>query len=216
MLQKIRNIRKRWLLIPAAAALLAVGIVGGAALAAGSPAFAPNPGYGYGIPGDSDHRRGGHSGHHEMEARLLARVAEIVGVETAALEKAFDTAHHELANAEFAAKMNALAADGTLTDDQAAAAVSWFNDRPDDTGQLASIAAMTANSDKVTRLLNRGVAKGYLTQEQADAIAAWHQQRPDFIPQHDRDRGRHHGKGNHDRDDDNNDASDSDSDGDAG
>ena len=111
--------------------------------------------------------------------------------------------------------MNALAADGTLTDDQAAAAVNWFNDRPDDTGQLAFIAAMTANSDKVTRLLNRGVAKGYLTQEQADAIAAWHQQRPDFIPQHDRDRGRHHGKGSHDRDD-NNDASDSDSDGDAG
>lgn len=195
MLQRIRNIRKRWLLVPAAAALLAVGIVGGAALAAGvgGPGYGPAPGFG--MAGDSDDKRGGHR---DMETRLLARVAEIVGVEAAALEQAFDTAFNEFANEEFAAKMNALADDGTLTEEQAAAAIAWFNDRPAEAGKMAFMVAMTASSDKVGRLLDRGVAKGYLTQEQADAIAAWHEERPDFIPQREHDRGRHHGKGKHD------------------
>ena len=193
MFNRIRTIRKRWLVLFTAVALLAVGLTAGAAFAAG----APGPGLGFGPGHDA---RAGH-GHRDLETRLLARVAEIIEVDPATLQNAFTTAFNEIADAEFAAKMDAHVADDTLTSEQAATANTWFRGRPADTGELAFIVASTGNADKVSRMLERGVAKGYLTQAQADAITDWHDQRPDFLPERSHKHGRHHRDGDDDDDD---------------
>ena len=115
--------------------------------------------------------------------------------------------------------MNELVADGTLTADQSAAAITWFNDRPSDVGHIAFMGVMEDDTDRLSRMLSKGVSHGALTQAEADSIIAWHGQRPDFIPaydggMHDGDRhGRHHRGGDSD---DNADAGAGDDDGSAG
>ena len=136
--------------------------------------------------------------------RFIQRVAEILGIESETVGSAFATAQHELADEQFATKMDTLVEDGTLTREQADAANAWFTARPADAGRIAYIAVGAADSDKVAQILQKAVDNGALTQEQADAIAAWHAERPDSLPEHSRERfgGRgDHGRG-HDDDDD--------------
>lgn len=191
MFNRIRNIRKRWFVIMAAVALLAVGLASGAVFAANGPAqgiaksLHGGPGY------DQDfHRDGG-----EAHAQVMARVAEILGIEQDALAGAFTTALNEQMDAKFAAYAAQLVADETITQEQADAAVTWFNARPAEAGKLAGIAVATADTDKLDTLLSRMVDAEKLTQEQADAIAAWHADRPDTLPEREgkrSDKGRHH------------------------
>ena len=194
MLHKLNALPKRWLLVVAATALLSVGLTAGVIAAAGfDPAAGPvsgKAGAGYGP------ERGGMMGEDD---RLLRRVAEIVNVDADTLVAAFDTALNELANEEFASKMDELVTDVTLTAEQAATAVAWFNDRPADVGHLAFMGVMTDNTDRLTRMLNEGVSHGALTQADADAIIAWHRARPDFIPAYDGGMHDGHRKGKHHR-----------------
>ena len=193
MLSRIRTIRKRWLVVTAAAALMAVGLTAGAVFAAGFP------GPGIGGPSwanghDSDGRMG-KSG--AVSNRIFERVAQILGVEQETLENAFATAQHELADEQFATRMDTLVEDETLTREQADAAIKWFAARPADAGRIAYIAVGSADTDKVAQILQKAVDKEMLTQEQADAITAWHAERPDSLPEH--SRGRFGGRGDHGR-----------------
>ena len=195
MFNRIRTIRKRWLIAATAAALLAVGLTAGAVFAAGSPARH----FGDGImPAAKTHasaalHRAGHS-------QLFTRVAEILGIEQETLSNAVTTAWNELADEQFQARMDALIEDEALTQEQADGAVAWFQARPANAGVIAYIALATADADKVGKTLDRMVENELLTQAQADAIADWHAERPDYLPE----QGRHWfgGKGRHGRDHD--------------
>ena len=193
MFNRIRNIRKRWLIVTAAVALLAVGLVSGVAFAANARAdyiaSALHHGDEYAY-GQSRH------GHGDSSA-LMARVAEILGIEQATLESAFATALDEQAETRFDAKVAALVADEILTQEQADAATGWFEERPELSGPIAIRLAATSDSDKVDGFLAKIVEKEKLTQDEADALSAWHDDRPDSLPEH---KGkRHDGDGHHKR-----------------
>ena len=209
MLNKIRTIRKRWFIASATAVLLAAGLMAGAVFAVSSPIPAPG-----GHAGLAEERAGGVGNHDATYDRFIQRVAEILGIESETVGSAFATAQHELADEQFATKMDTLVEDGTLTREQADAANAWFTARPADAGRIAYIAVGAADSDKVAQILQKAVDNGALTQEQADAISAWHGERPDFLPEHrighDRDGGRHHGGRGHDGDGDSSHAGDGD------
>lgn len=213
MLQKLNRIPKRWLAVVAATALLSVGLTAGAIAAAGFDAAGP-------ISGKAGYA-GERGGMMDEDDRIIRRVAEIINVDAATLANAIDTAINELTNEEFAAQMNELVADGTITAEQSTAAVAWFNDRPSDVGHIAFMGVMEDDTDRLSRMLSEGVRHGGLTQAEADSIIAWHGQRPDFIPaydggMHDGDRhGRHHRGGDRGGDDDTG-ASAGDDDGSAG
>ena len=196
MINRIRTIRKRWLVLFAAVALLAVGLVSGAALAANARAdyIAGELRYGNGHAyGDSRHGRGN-------SAALMSRVAEILGIEQATLESAFATAIDEQAETKFNDRVAQLVADETLTQEQADAATSWFNSRPTNSGPIAIRLAATSDSDKVDGWLARLVEHEKLSQDEADALAAWHDDRPDSLPEVKHGRSKH-GKGHyHDKD----------------
>ena len=203
MFNRIRNIRKRWFVVTATVALLAVGLVSGAAFAANGATHGIGKtfhhGNGYGYDADRSGSRG------EAHTQVMARVAEILGVEQTALEDAFKTALHEQSDARFADYAAELVSEETITQEQADAAITWFNSRPAETGRLAGIAVATADTDKMDALLSRMVDAEKLTQEQADAISAWHAERPDTLPEH-AGRGFHKGRHHNGDDDDGSDS----------
>ncbi len=189
MFNRIRNLRKRWFVVAASVALLAVGLVGGTVFAAGAPSNsigkALHQDYGY-----DDHRGGkGNNG------AMMARVAEILGIEQDTLEAAFATALDERANVKFEERMAALVTDETLTQEQADAANTWFDERPANSGAIALRLAVTSDSDKVDNFLAKLVENEKLTQDESDALDAWHDDRLDSLPEVSRKHGRHgHGK----------------------
>ena len=192
MLNRIRNIRKRWLIVLTAVGLLAVGLVSGAVFAVDARSdYIDNSlseGDGYG-----QSRRG-----HGYSAALLTRVAEILGIERATLESAFATAIDEQVETKFNDRVAQLVADETLTQEQADAATTWFANRPELSGSIAYRVSHTSDSDKVDSWLTRLVSKGKITQEEADAIKTWHDDRPDSLPE--LAKGRHDRHGHHDGD----------------
>ena len=188
MLNRIRNIRKRWIVISVIGALLAIGLVSGAVLAADARSdlanHSLNDGYGYGRHGKG------------QSDALLLRVAEILGIERSTLESAFATAIDEQAETKFNDRVAELAADETLTQEQADAATAWFANRPELSGAIAVRLAGTSDSDRVDGWLARLVEHEKLSQDEADALAAWHDDRPDALPEVKHGRLKH-GKGRH-------------------
>ena len=211
MFNRVRTIRKRWYVVSATVALLVVGLTAGSIFAA-SPSRGHFDGAGISAAG----------GHRAMQGRITERVAEILDIEQQELTDAIATAYHELADEQFAERMDALVEAEEITADQRDIAVDWFANRPADAGRIAYIAVGTADADKVAQILQKAVDNAALTQEQADAISAWHAERPDSLPEH--SRGRFGGRGDHgrghdgDRDSghDNDGDSSHDNDGDAG
>ncbi len=197
MFNRIRTIRKRWMIVFTAAALLAVGLVSGAAFAATghaqSIAADLNPGDADGL---GQHDRVGDTG---AGSQIMVRVAEILDIEQSTLEAAFQTARSEQADAQFSSFSALLVADGTLTQEQADEADTWFSERPEDVGKLAEAMAGGAKSDNSAARLAKMVSAGKLTQEQAEARAAWQADRPEFLPQFAVGRS-DHGVGRPDRD----------------
>ena len=189
MINKIRSVRKRWLVVTAIVALLAVGLVSGAAFAANARAdYAANSlSYGYGdAMGKSRHGHGN-------SAALMARVAEILGIEQATLDSAFATAMDEQAETKFDTYVAGLVTDETLTQEQADAATSWFEKRPALSGPITIRLAGTSDSDKVDNFLAKMVEKEKLTQDESDALNEWHDDRPESLPETERKHRRHHG-----------------------
>ncbi|MYC33780.1 MAG: hypothetical protein F4X64_11470 [Chloroflexi bacterium] len=185
MFNRIRNIRKRWIIIYATVALLAVGLVSGAVLAADARSdlanYSLNDGYSYGRHGKG------------QPDALLLRVAEILGIERSTLESAFVSARAEQADARFASYAALLAANGTLTQEQADEATGWFSDRPSGMEWVTEGMAGVSPSEQSTVKLTNLVAAGRLTQEQAEAVASWHADRPDSLPEIGATRSRFHG-----------------------
>ena len=174
MLNRIRNIRKRWIIISVIGAMLAIGLVSGAALAADARSDLANyslkDGYGHGRHGKG-----------QADA-LLLRVAEILGIERSTLESAFASARAEQADARFASYTALLVANGTLIQEQAGEATDWFSGRPSGMEWVTEGIARTAQSEQSAMRLTRLVMAGTLTQDEAEAIASWHADRPDFLP----------------------------------
>ena len=175
MLNRIRNIRKRWIVISAIGALLAIGLVSGAVLAADArDDLADSVLY--------DGYRHGPGGKGNSDA-LLLRVADILGIEQATLASAFLTARSEETDARFTSYTGLLVAGGTLTQEQADEADTWFSERPEGLDWASESLARSPQSDQFTARLTRLVTSGTLTQEQAESIASWHADRPDFLPE---------------------------------
>ena len=188
MFNRIRTARKRWLIVFTAVALLAVGLVSGGAFAAARSDYIANSlregdDYGYG-----QSRRG-----HGDSAALMTRVAEILGIEQATLESAFDTAIDEQAESKFDARVAQLVTDETLTQEQGDTATAWFEARPALSGPIAIRLAGTSDSDKVDNFLAKIVDKEKLTQDESDALNEWHDDRPESLPETERKHRRHHG-----------------------
>ena len=192
MFNRIRNIKKRWFVVVGAVALLTIGLVGGSVVAAGATGNALGSGRHH--ASDQDGYRHGKGD----RSAVLARVAEIVGVEQDTLESAFQTAFDEQAETRFDDYIDALVADETLTEDEGNAAKTWFEDRPELSGPLAIRLAGTSDSEKVDSWLTKLVDNEKLTQNEADALSEWHDDRPGSLPETAR---RHSGKhGHHDND----------------
>ena len=120
MSNKLRHVRGRWIF--AAAALLAIGLMSGAALAANGPVQ----------PVGSNHYNGHETAWAGRDARdaLLARVAEIVGVEQETLTDACGIALDERAAQDFEAIVAHRMGDETLARGQADAISAWHTKRP--------------------------------------------------------------------------------------
>ena len=194
MINRITGIRKRWFVVTASVALLAVGLTFGSVFASGSdPTDILKRG------GHSDQRGGGHVGNNDT---VLNRVAELLGKTRAELDSALATALDEQANTKFEERMTALVTDETLTQDQADAANTWFDERPSNSGAMAVRLAGTSDSDKVDTWLGKLVDAEKLTQDEADALSDWHDDRPDSLPtvshEHSGRRHGHHGDGDSD------------------
>ena len=186
MINRIAGIRKRWLVLAASVALLAVGLTFGSVFASKA-----GPGGVFGKGRVFERRSGGHYGNNDT---WLNRVAEILGVERTDLDSAFATASDERANTRFEEYIEGLEDDETLTSDQATAANDWFDQRPSDSGPLALRLAGTSDSDKVDYWLAKLVEKEKLTQDESDALSEWHDDRPDSLPEVARRHGRHRHK----------------------
>ena len=189
MFNKIRNARKRWFVVVAAVALLSIGLVGGSAFAAGASGNVVGQAW-YGMTG-ADERHGGGK---DNSNAVMARVAEIIGVEQTALEGAFKTARDEQSAASFNERIDALVASETLTADEGKAARDWFAARPATSGPIAMRLAGVTDAEKVNSWLSKMVDKEKLTQDEADAQSAWHADRPESLPAYGKRDHRRHGR----------------------
>ena len=183
MINRIAGIRKRWFVLAASVALLAVGLTFGSVFASNA-----SPAGVFGKGRVFEQRAGGHLGNNDT---WLNRVAEILGVERTDLDSAFATASDERANTRFEEYIEGLEDDETLTSDQATAANEWFDQRPSNSGPLALRLAGTSDYDKVDDWLAKMVENEKLTQDEADALSDWHDDRPDSLPEVARRHGRH-------------------------
>ena len=194
MINRITGIRKRWFVLAASVALLAVGLTFGSVFASGSdPTDILKRG------GHSDQRGGGHLGNNDT---VLNRVAELLGKTRTELDSALATALDEQANTKFEERMTGLVTDETLTQDQADAANTWFDERPSNSGPLALRLARTSDSDRVDTALEKLVDAERITQDEADSLSDWHDDRPSTLPtvshEHSGRRHGHHGNGDSD------------------
>ena len=177
MLNRIRNTRKRWVVVAAAVALLSVGLAGGGVAAAGIAERGDGDRlrYANGYDGDRDG--------HGSRAALTARAAEILGVEPDDLEAAFEIALDEQAGAELDARIDALVAGETLTQEQGEVARTWFGSRPRGSGDVAIHLVHTADTQQAGTWLSRLVEAEMLTRDEADALSVWHDDRPVHLPE---------------------------------
>ena len=179
MFKRMRNIRRRWFAVAGVVALLSVGLVTGSVVAAGA---------GGGADGGPFHRGDGtpdnRGGHGDPDA-LMARVAEILGVEPSDLEAAFVTAMDEQSEIIFDAYIDGLIIDGVLTGDQGNEARTWFQSRPEGAGAMglhfSDGADSDSDADAIDLWLSMLVETGQLTQEEAAGIRAWFDDRPAFL-----------------------------------
>lgn len=144
--------KKRIIAAAVALGLLAAGIVGGAALAAD----------------DGGKGKG---------SKLIARVAEILGLEEQTVQNAFDQARGELGDEARENRLAAAVEKGALTQEQADALQAWYDAMPEGLPRMARGGFWSAEK------LAMAVEKGVITQEQADALQAWYDARPQDVPE---------------------------------
>ena len=104
--------KKKWIIVSVVAAvvILAVGVIGGIAYAQ-TPGTSPD-----GTPTGNP---------------LMAKVAKILNINQADLEKAFNQAQKEMRDEALKARMDSLVKEGKLTQEQADNYQKWLQSRPD-------------------------------------------------------------------------------------
>ena len=110
---------------------------------------------------------------------LIARVAEILGLEEDTVQDAFDQARGEIRDESVENWLDAAVEKGTLTQDQADSLQEWYDDRPDDLPRMFGRGFGVWSEDK----LDAAVEKGVLTQDQADALQDWYDDKPEDLPE---------------------------------
>ena len=103
----------------------------------------------------------------QRQAELIARVAEILGLDQQTLEDALKQARTESAQVNLDARLQELIADGTLTQEQADELKTRLDTRPD-------------VPNVPPGRLDEALEKGTITQEQVDALKAWQEAKPDI------------------------------------
>lgn len=100
--------RKRWLLVFATVAVVALGATGGVALA-----------------------QGGGTGEDGSGGSLVSRVASILGLAEDDVQAAFDQAREEIHEERLQAKLDRLVEEGVLTQEQADEYKAWIDAMPE-------------------------------------------------------------------------------------
>jgi competence protein ComGC len=104
----------------------------------------------------------------QRQGVLIARVAEILGLDQQKLEDAVKQAQGELPKETPEARLKELVANGTLTQQQADEIKAWTESRPADIPNVPPA--------ELKKLLD----EGKITQEQLDVFKAWVKARPDM------------------------------------
>ena len=149
--------KKRWLIVPIMAGLVALFATAGAILAQGNGSRGGAPLNG-----------------------VVSRMAEILGLEETTVHSAFNQAVREQQDAAVQSKLNRLVNDEKLTQEQADDVIQWYRSRPDPALYLRGI--IFRSEEAVQRILDRMVEMERITQEEADQVAEWHHSRPDDLP----------------------------------
>ncbi len=126
-----------------------------------------------------------------MKDEVMGRVAEILGIEQAALESAFNQALTEQAGRKAAEMLASLVEKGILTQEQADAYQAWLAARPE--GDIPIFGALGSfergfkaggkgelGERSPDAFIDRLVEDGVMTQAQADAYKAWIEAMPDI------------------------------------
>ena len=106
----INRLKSRWVLIPAAFIVLAIGVLGAGVVAAQA------------VNEDSH------------KDRFTARVAEILGLDETDVKDAMTQAKRQLYDEAVQAKLDAMVAAGEITQDQADEYKTWIDSRPEGLG----------------------------------------------------------------------------------
>ena len=163
----------RWLIGGVAAAVVMLGVAGGAIMAQQS------------------------DGEESRMSAFASKVASILGLEADDVEDAMEQAREELADEALADKLDELVEKGTITQEQADEYESWIESRPD-----GFMFRRWRGGDTLDAKLDAMVESGDITQEQADEYKSWIESKPDFLeslekPGHHKFRDGHWKKGNH-------------------
>jgi predicted secreted protein len=141
----------------------------------------------------------------ERQGALIARVAEILGIDQQELENALKQAQTESREETLKARLQELIAEGTLTQEQANELKAWMEAKPDvpmvpprqlkealDNGiitqeQVDQLKAWMESKPDIPGIVptmgERLIEEGIITQQQADEYKAWMESRPADIPQ---------------------------------
>ena len=153
--------RKRWLFVPVLVGALAVGLTG--------LAFLPQV----------DEEKG--------ESRFgdyAARVASILGLETATVQDAMEQAKQDVAAEALQEKLDAMVASGKVTQTEADEYKAWAEARPE--GSFWGFKPRGIDAGELQEKLDAMVAGGEITQEKADEYKAyvdWVESRPESLDQ---------------------------------
>ena len=110
---------------------------------------------------------------------LIARVAEILGLEEDTVQDAFDQARGEIRDEHLESWLAGAVEKGALTQEQADALQEWYDDKPADLPRQFRRGFGVWSEEK----LASAVEKGILTQEQADALQEWYDDKPEDLPE---------------------------------
>ncbi len=100
--------KKRWLLVPIVAAVIAFAAVGGVALAQGDDEGADSP-----------------------LSSFASRVASILGLDEATVQNAFDQARSEMQDEALQQRLDNMVEQGQITEEQADEYYTWYQSRPE-------------------------------------------------------------------------------------
>lgn len=101
--------KKKWLLVPVVAAVIALAVMGGTALAQGDSSSSTSSPW----------------------STFAGKVASILGLDETTVQNAMDQAQKEIQDEALQARLDSLVEQGTITQDQADQYYQWYQSRPE-------------------------------------------------------------------------------------